>query len=147
MSSSSLPLLVIVPIFEVPTLMTVRLPFHRSRCLFTHLPSLFFLLFIKPSNSIIAVRHLRRSLVTMPRRTRYEFISITHLHDLAKRFTTDALPATNLTIFPGSGQTSENARMCLFWPSLRCTNHIFQSHLFLLVCVNRLNNVINFFRL
>ena len=45
MSASSFPLPVIVPIFKVPTLMSVCLPFHSSRCLFTRVPPLFLLLF------------------------------------------------------------------------------------------------------
>ena len=45
MSASSLPFPVIVPIFKVPIFMSVGLPFHSFRCLFTRLPLLFLLLF------------------------------------------------------------------------------------------------------
>ena len=51
-STSSLPLPVIVPKFKVPTLMTVGLPFLSSRCLFTRLPRFFLFMFsLKPAVS------------------------------------------------------------------------------------------------
>ena len=50
MSATSFPFPVIVPIFKVPILMTVRLPFRSSRYFFTHLPPLFLLLlFLSPA--------------------------------------------------------------------------------------------------
>ena len=68
--ANSFPLPVIVPIFKVPTFMSVHLPFHSSCCLFTDLLPLFLLFFALVftmfSSSIIftgAVLQLRWSLV------------------------------------------------------------------------------------
>ena len=64
----------------------------------------------------LAVRHLKRSLVTRPRPSRYGFMIITHLYVFSQRFfKPDALPAATLPIYLGLGPASRDTEMCLRW--------------------------------